>query len=89
MFVLLLYAPDAPPLVGAGALLAPPVLPPAFVVGIKSDNAATSTIEFAVENLFIFILPGPIITGDCLGISTSHILLGLGTTIHPIVEAID
>jgi hypothetical protein len=46
-------------------------------------------MEFMVENLFIFILPGPTIVGACLDISTSHTLLGLGITIHPIVEAID
>ena len=33
------------------------------------------------------MLPCPIIVGACLGISTSHILLGLGIDIPPILEA--
>jgi hypothetical protein len=37
----------------------------------------------------MFILPGPIIVGDCLSIITSHILLGLGTIIPAIFVAID
>jgi hypothetical protein len=56
---------------------------------IKSDIDATSTIEFIVENLFIFILPGPIIVGDCLSISILHILLGFGIDIPAIFVAID
>src|SRR5918912_2243530 len=66
---------------------AAPVPPPLELVVIKSDTDATSTIEFIVENLFIFILPGPITTGACLSISTSH-TSGLGTTLPPIFEAI-
>src|SRR5919199_395653 len=87
--LVLLVADDAPPIC---PLPLPPLLPLvplllAFDFTIRSDSAATSTMEFMVENLFIFILPGPIIVGACLSISTSHILLGLGTTIPPIVEA--
>jgi hypothetical protein len=56
---------------------------------IKSDIDATYNIEFIVENVFIFILPGPIIVRDCLSISTSHILLGFGIDIPAIFVAID
>src|ERR687891_36058 len=82
---------DAPPPLCPRLLLPLPPPPPlllAFDFTIKSEIAPTSTIEFIVENLFIFILPGPTIVGACLGISTSHTLLGLGKTSPPIVEAI-
>jgi hypothetical protein len=61
---------------GAGPRLT--LLPPlvAFDLINRSDTDAISTTEFVVENLFIFIFPGPTIVGACLGISTSHTLIG-------------